>query len=394
MTEWIFWASAAVVVYTYAGYPVILALLAKWAPGPPIQRGPARLRASIVVVAHDEALHIERKILDCLEQRYPPELLEVLVASDGSRDRTEEIVEGYATKGVRLFRLTGPRGKPAALNHVVPLAKGDVIVLTDARQRLDPEAVSALVENFADPSVGAVSGELHIQGSSDSVTGGGVGAYWRLEKWMRRLEARLDSTVGATGALYAIRRELFRALPEEIILDDVAIPMAVARTGHRVVFESRARAFDTAATVSGEFRRKVRTLAGNLQLVWVEPWLLNPWKNRLWWPLVSHKLARLAVPWALGLLLAATFVLGVWVAPPRTLYLGAFVGQVCFYCAGLVGWLLERRGTRWRLPSFAAAFCLLNAAALVALLQFLLGRSRVTWKNGGSPVGDRGPREP
>ncbi len=264
--------------------------------------------------------------------------------------------------------------------------RGEILVLADARQRLDPNAVSSLVATLADPTVGAVSGELHIQGAADSVTGGGVGAYWRMEKLIRRFEAKVDSTVGVTGALYALRRALFRPLPEELILDDVAVPMAVVGAGYRVVFEPAAQAFDTAsATPTGEFRRKVRTLAGNLQLVWLQPWLLNPRRNRLWWQFFSHKLARLAVPWVLVTLFVASLALATSARDPAQLYLTATLAQVVFYSAGLGGWLLETRGRRSRVLSVAAAFVLLNAAAAFALFQFLSGRSRATWKGGESP---------
>jgi cellulose synthase/poly-beta-1,6-N-acetylglucosamine synthase-like glycosyltransferase len=373
------------VLYTYAGYPVLLALRACWRPAPRVRKSDGHPRTTIVVVACDEEDHIDNKIRDCLSQDYPVGRLEIVVASDGSRDRTEEIVLSYASRGVRLIALPGPRGKPATLNDVVPLLQGDILVLTDARQRLDPNAVSALVRNLADPTVGAVSGELHIGGPTNSVTGGGVGAYWQFEKSIRRLEARVDSTVGVTGALYAIRRELFRPLPEKLILDDVAVPMYVVGAGYRVVFEPQARAFDSAsATPAGEFRRKVRTLAGNLQLVLLQPWLLSPRENRLWWQLVSHKLARLAVPWALLALFVTGLMLALSPPNPPWLYSSAAVAQVVFYLAGLVGWLLESRGRRSRVLSIAAAFILLNAAAAVAFFQFASGRSRVTWKGGGA----------
>ena len=381
--EWLFWASAAFIVYTYAGYPVLLALRAWLHPLPPVLKGDARPVASLLIVAHDEEKHIENKIRDCLAQDYPADRLEVIVASDGSRDSTDAIVASHADRGVRLVSLPGPRGKPAALNRVVPLARGAILVLSDARQRLDPSAVSRLVENLADETVGAVSGELHIQGPADTLTGGGVGAYWRFEKWIRQLEATVDSTVGVTGALYAVRRELFRPLPENLILDDVAVPMAVVAAGYRVVFEPRAWAFDTAAaTPAGEFDRKVRTLAGNFQLVWLQPELLDPRKNRLWWQFLSHKLARLGVPWALLATLVTSLTLGLSGGTALSIYAAAATALVAFCVAGLAGWLLETRGTRSRLLSRAGAFLLLNTAAAWALFQFVSGRSRVTWKDG------------
>jgi hypothetical protein len=185
-----------------------------------------------------------------------------------------------------------------------------------------------------------------------------------------------------TGALYAIRRELFPVLPEGLILDDLAVPMVVVGSGYRVLFEPASSAYDQAAPQAGEFRRKVRTLAGNLQLVWLQPWLLNPLRNRLWWQFVSHKLLRLAVPWALIGVFGASLVLGVHVQTPHPVYSVVAVGQIVFYAAALAGIALESRGRRFRVLSLAAAFVLLNAAAVVALLQFMSGRSSVAWKTG------------
>src|SRR5439155_446213 len=200
----------------------------------------------------------------------------------------------------------GPPGKVAALNEAVPLASGEILVLTDARQSLAPDAVRRLVAYFADPTVGAVSGELHLLPSPGSPVEG-VGLYWKYEKLIRKAESRFDSTVGVTGAFYALRKELFLPIDPRTILDDVAIPMRVALAGRRVLFAPEARAWDhVEESAAREYRRKVRTLAGNYQLVALYPALLHPLRNRLLWQLASHKLARLAVPWCLLVLFLAS----------------------------------------------------------------------------------------
>jgi cellulose synthase/poly-beta-1,6-N-acetylglucosamine synthase-like glycosyltransferase len=375
--ELIFWASCLLVGYSYFGYLAWLLLRARLAPAPEVERRPIRPAVTVLVVAHNEAGRIGARVLNCLALDYPADRLEVLVASDGSTDATDEIVTGYAARGVRLLSLPGPRGKASALNAAVPECRGEVVVLADARQRFAPDAVRELVEAFADPAVGAVSGELHIESPAGSPEG--VGVYWRYEKLIRSAESRVGSVVGATGAIYAIRRSLFRPLAPETILDDVVIPLRIANAGYRVLFEPRARAFDRLFDESGrEFRRKVRTLAGNYQLVALDPSLLDPRRNRLFWPLVSHKLTRLVVPWCLAAMLGAS---GALALHGSGFYALAFAAQAAFYLLALVAWPLSRAGRRVRLFSVPYALVLLNLAAAAALFGFLRGTQRVTWKS-------------
>lgn len=377
MLELLFWASCLLVGYSYFGYLAWLVLRARLAPAPEVERRPIRPPVTILVVAHNEADRIGARVENCLALDYPSDRLEVLVASDGSTDGTDEIVEGYAARGARLLRLPGPRGKASALNAAVPGCSGEVVVLADARQRFAPDAVRELVEPFADPTVGAVSGELHIESPAGSPEG--VGFYWKYEKLIRSAESRTGSVVGATGAIYAIRRSLFRPLAAETILDDVVIPLRIANAGYRVLFEPRARAFDRLFDEPGrEFRRKVRTLAGNFQLVALDPTLLDPRRNRLFWPLVSHKLTRLAVPWCLFSMLAAS---GALALRGNGFFAAAFAFQAAFYLLALVAWPLARAGRRVRLFSVPYALVLLNLAAAVALFGFLRGTQRATWKS-------------
>jgi len=376
--EALLWASAAIVLYSYVGYPALVAVLARFRPGPRVAKAPIEPRVTLLIVAHNEEARIENKLRNCLEVDYPRERLEVLVASDGSRDRTEDIVASFAPQGVKLLPLPGPKGKPSALNEAVPRAQGEILVLCDARQRLAPSAIRELVAHFADPQVGAVSGELHILGGAGSTSGEGVGLYWKYEKAIRRAEGRLDSTVGATGALYAFRKSLFQPIDPRTILDDVAIPMNVTREGYRVTFEPRAAAFDEPAEdAAREYRRKVRTLAGNYQLVALYPWLLDPRRNRLFWQFVSHKLSRLAVPWCLVVLFAASAWLGVQASPA---YMSVFVAQALFYAMAVSGWRLEKLGRRPRLLSVPCALMLLNVAAAAALFGFLRGTHKAAWR--------------
>jgi biofilm PGA synthesis N-glycosyltransferase PgaC len=375
---WTLALSGGVVLYAYVAYPLLLALVARVRRAPDVARAPITPTVTAVIVACDEERTIAAKLDDLLAQDYPEGRLDVLVLSDGSRDRTDAIVTAYASRGVRLIRCPGPSGKPSALNVGVPQASGEIVVLCDARQRLDRGAVRALVANFADPTVGAASGELRLRPRGAAGAEEGVGLYWRYEKWVRRAESRLDSTVGATGALYAIRRDLFRPIDPRTILDDVAIPMSVVGQGRRVVFEPAAQVFDEATERSGqEYRRKVRTLAGNWQLAWLDPGLLRR-GNRIRWQLVSHKLFRLAVPWCLVALLASSVLL----ARQGSRAMVALAGAQCaFYALAAAGWAAERVHWRVRALSFPYAFALLNVAAASSLFGFLRGTQRPSWKD-------------
>jgi cellulose synthase/poly-beta-1,6-N-acetylglucosamine synthase-like glycosyltransferase len=260
---------------------------------------------------------------------------------------------------------------------VVPEARGEVLLLCDARQQLEGEALGELVANLADPTVGAASGELHIR-SGASCSAEGVGAYWRFEKGVRKLESRVGSTVGVTGAIYVVRRRLVPTLDPRTILDDVAIPMQVAQQGYRVVFEPAARAWDDPVEEARrEFRRKVRTLAGNYQLVALNPSLMLPWRNPLLFPFLSHKLARLLVPWCLILVLATSLSLSFRGSGFFTFLLGL---QAAFYALAGVGWLKRNAQRRPRLLSVPYALVLLNLAAAAALPDFLFGRQTAAWR--------------
>ncbi|HEY7509370.1 MAG TPA: glycosyltransferase [Vicinamibacteria bacterium] len=394
--ELVVWAAAAVVGYAYVGYPLLIALAARIRPARPVARRPITPAVSVIIVARDEERCLGAKIESCLALDYPRDRLDVLVVSDGSEDRTEAIVTGYADRGVRLLALRTPRGKAAALNAGVAATRSEVLLLTDARQHLAPDALRALVADLADPAVAAASGELHLASSATTAVAEGVGLYWDYEKMVRRAESRFDSSVGVTGALYAIRRERFTPLDPRTILDDVALPMAAVLAGHRVVFEPLARATDTiAATPTGEYRRKVRTLAGNYQLVRLQPALLDPRRNRILWQFVSHKLARLAVPWCLAAMAVASGLLAA--AGDRVFALLA-AGQAAFATLAALGALGARRGWRPRALTLPYTFALLNVAAAHALFRFLRGTDTAGWRPASAPArrapAARGPARP
>jgi cellulose synthase/poly-beta-1,6-N-acetylglucosamine synthase-like glycosyltransferase len=331
---------------------------------------------SIVIAAHNEGPRLAARLDNLRSLDYPPARRQIIVVSDGSTDETADVVARYGPF-VELVEI--PRGgKALALNAGVARAKFDIIVFGDARQWFAADALRHLVAPFRDPKVGGVSGELLLDCESalfanrrghaddrrqepvddtgaaarerrsladrrravESTIGDGVGLYWRYEKHLRRLESAVGSTLGATGAIYAIRRALWSPLPADTILDDVLTPMRVVMAGYRVVFDERARAFDrVAADGDGEARRKIRTLAGNVQIAWLEPRLLAPGRNPVWFQYVSHKIGRLLVPYAL----LAAFGASLALAAQNTFYLAALAGEVAFLILAGYGALLEHR---------------------------------------------------
>lgn len=390
MPSFILWFSLFGIIYAYAGYPALIALLARLRPGR-VGKGPVELGYSVLIAAHNEAARLPGKVRSLLAARGSRRLVEVLIGSDGSTDDPAKALAGLGDDRVRVVAFSDQRGKPSVLNDLMQQARGEVIVMMDARQEVDPGVFEALLPNFADPGVGVVSGELVFRSASNSTaTAQGMDAYWRYEKFLRRQEAGFRSVPGATGAIYAFRRHLYRPIPASTLLDDVAIPLQIVRQGFRCIFESGAVVYDEPSRQLGqESARKRRTLAGNAQLVALFPWLLNPFQNPIWFEFISHKLVRLAVPF----LAVAAFVANLVLAR-ESFYAWVLAGQMAFYGLALAGGVLARvlgRGGVWALPYM---FVSLNAVTLLALGDFAFGRTRVQWSRKSSVETPRGAQRP
>lgn len=370
--KWLFWGAAALIAYTYAGYPLWL-WLRKGFRAWPVQRGTIEPSVSIVMVVRNEEKVLTSKLESLLALEYPQERLQIVVVSDGSSDRTEAILHEYARDPrVQVMMNQLSRGKASGLNDALAIEQGEIVVFTDARQKLERGALRALLADFADPAVGCVSGELMLGDPDGGEAVQGMGVYWRLEKKVRELESASGSVVGATGAFYGVRSELLSAIPPETLLDDVLIPMKVVRSRKRVIFEPNARAWDLAHQGNEkEFARKVRTLSGNYQLLQIAPWLLGS-ENAIRFEFVSHKLMRLFIPFALLMCLCTSAFL------PGPFYRTALAAQVMFYALSLVGMARIRTGLFSRLGDAAYTFVVLNTAALVAFANFVSGR-KVAW---------------
>jgi len=377
----VFWISAGVVFYAYVGYAVWLWAWSHLSPKP-VLRGRNEPFVSIVMVVCNEERTLPRKLSNLASLDYPSERLEFIVVSDGSSDRTAEILSEAAKDGrFHILISPEPKGKACRLNEALAVAKGEIAVFMDARQEIEHDAVRLLLENFTDSTVGCVSGELMLGDAASGEAEKRMGIYWRIEKKVNALESASGSVVGATGALYAARCSLLVPIPLETILDDVLLPLHISRQGARVVFDGRARAWDDPDLgAEKEFRRKVRTLTGNYQLLQIAPWVLSG-ANPLRFRFVSHKLFRLAVPFALAALLVASATV------PEPLYRVALALQLAFYALSLLALSNQARsnqvvpnephGPLTRVANAALALIVLNTAAVVAFANFVSGRKEV-----------------
>lgn len=373
MSKYIFWTFLLFVMYTYLGYPLYLWLLAK-VVRKEVSRGEIFPAVSVVIAAYNEERNIGARLENLMLQDYPSEKMEIIVVSDGSTDDTARVVQSYSKANVRLIELKENCGKAVALNSGVAAATGEIIVFADSRQRFESHAVRELAANFLDSSVGCVSGELIFIEDSESRIQVEMGAYWKYEKLIRKLESATESVLGATGAICAVRRNLYQPLPEGTILDDVLTPMRIVMKGYRTVFDGTAKAYDIVSKdTRQEWRRKVRTLAGNWQLLSLEPALLSPLRNPLLFRFLSHKIFRLLVPFAMLLtLLGSIFAEG-------TIYVLATIVQALFYSCALLGALVPSlRGIR--LANLSYFFLVMNLAAVAGFWRWINGRCSTAWK--------------
>lgn len=379
-TEIVFWVALTLIGYTFAGYPLLVACLdavrtqiRRPTPAAFASPTPNHPTVSVVLCVFNEEERIGARLQNLFETDYPPDRLEIIVVSDGSTDQTTARASAFPDARVRVLGEPARRGKAFCLNRALETATGDIVVFADSRQRFEPGAIRRLVSNFADSHIGAVSGCLEIE-TAASITGKGIDFYWQLEKRVRQCESSLGTTIGCTGAIYAIRKHLFRPLPPDTLLDDVVVPMTILTAGHRVVFEPGAVASDPQPLEpSAERTRKIRTMAGNYQIFFRYPQWLSPWKNRAWWQLLSHKYLRLAAPWLLLLVLLANIALA-----QHAFYRMTLVIQAGLYATALTGLLFPK--VQLRIVSLPSGFLFLNLMAMAGLFSYLRKSSTNGWK--------------
>jgi poly-beta-1,6-N-acetyl-D-glucosamine synthase len=365
----IFCLSTAFVLYILIGYPVLLAIWSR-SNSRPIRKEFVPHPISIIVPVKNGIKWIDAKIASLLQSDYPPELLKILIVSDGSVDGTDEFVKEYPDPRVSLLSLP-PGGKATAVNRGLEAVESQYLVFTDVRQAFDRQAIRRMISCFADPKVGLVTGELVIrEGTTQEEFN--TGLYWKYEKWIRRNLNRIDAMLGATGSIYAARREAIAVMPADILLDDVFMPFVAVSRGYRVYFEDDAKAYDLPTSLQSEFRRKVRTQAGVYQIIRYFPFLLTP-GNRRFIHFASHKFGRLLLPFALLAIALSSF----WLPSPwRGL---ALIAQALFYLLALADTYIPEGNPVKRLSAVLRAFIVLVGAALCAVAIFVMP-AQALWK--------------
>jgi cellulose synthase/poly-beta-1,6-N-acetylglucosamine synthase-like glycosyltransferase len=368
----VFWTSAAIVTYVYAGYPLILAVLKRVAARP-VRVGAFEPAVCLFITAHNESGVMAAKLRNALALDYPPDLVDIVVASDGSQDRTNDVVREFAPR-VRLLAFTKRRGKIATISEGIGGVTSDIVIFSDANTFLQPDAIRALVRNFNDPQVGAASGDVTLVGERAALARS-EDLYYRYERWIQDAESHIGSMIGADGALYAIRRELFVAPPSDTILDDMAIPMAVIRAGRRVVFEPAACAYEHGSeTAVEEFARKSRVVAGAVQFMRRADSALPVHAPQVIFSFVSHKALR----WSSPVFAMSGFVAALTLAGSSKGYAAAALAQALVIAGGLAGCIPTLR--RANAVAIAHYFCLVQAAAAVGFMRGLTGRQSVLWR--------------
>ncbi len=375
----IFWIALIGLAYPYAFYPLILGAVRRvvrlkrrsaW-------RGPMSDEqlptVSIIIPVHNEEKVLEEKLRNTLALDYPASKREILIAFDGCTDQSVRIAMQFAAAGVRTISSDVRRGKIFAMNLAARHAAGSILLFTDARAMIERGALRTLVTRFSEPEVGAVSGAIAVEKADDERMGPTLRVYRRLENWIRSAESDIGSSIGATGALYAVRAILYQRVPEDTILDDLVVPLRLLGRDYRTVFEVRS-VCTLRASAASEFARKRRTLAGNYQALWRERGMMNPLSSRFWWQVLSHKAARLAAPF---------FLIVFWVSSllaDGSLYDAAVAGQSAFYATAILGLGVGKASGRLARLQVPYSLCVLQAANLCGLLTFSFGRLDVRWK--------------
>jgi cellulose synthase/poly-beta-1,6-N-acetylglucosamine synthase-like glycosyltransferase len=369
----------ALILYAYIGYPILVWLLARWFGR---DETPTLLAdddvvppVSLLIVAHNEEAEIEKRILNALNLDYPVGKIEIVIASDGSTDRTNQIVRKYAKAGVRLLAYPERRGKAAVLNDAFGELEHEIVVLSDANTSFNRESVHQLASWFGDPSIGAVCGRLVL---TDAATGRNVdGLYWKYETFLKKCESKLGALLGSNGGIYAVRKSLFEGIPENTIVDDFVIPlMARERTGCRIVYDRNAVACEeTAESIGSEFNRRVRIGAGGFQSIGLLRGLLSPrhgWVSFTFW---SHKILR----WLCPFFMIGALVLNLMLLE-YPIFRALFIAQAAFYIGSMLATRLPARPRYLRVFKLGTMFTMMNVALLCGFVRWLTGGQKAAWK--------------
>jgi cellulose synthase/poly-beta-1,6-N-acetylglucosamine synthase-like glycosyltransferase len=375
MAEAIFWLSAAALFYTYVGYPIMLALVSTVRPRR-VRRGDFEATVSVVITAYNEERDLAAKLENTLALDYPSELLEIIVGSDCSSDRTDEIVREFASRRVRLHRQAKRLGKTAAQNAAVEKASGEIILFSDATSLYQPDALKAVMPSFADPTVGCVAGRLVYVDPAQSRIGRGARSYWSYETFLKKHESRACSLIGASGCLYAVRRSAYVPLYHEACSDFI-IATKMVEQGLRAIYEPNAVCTEETNRHSDkEMKMRVRIIAQTFTDLWRHVEMMNPFRSGFYAiQLLSHKVMRYFVPFFLIAIFAASVAL-----TSSGAYRLFLFAQLAGYACAALAWILDALGVRSRLLAFPQYFVLANVASLLALYQFLRGERYAHWE--------------
>lgn len=374
------WSAAALIAYTYIGYPVLITFLSFFIKTR-VNAAEIEPYVTLLIAAYNEEKDIAKKLDNSLALDYPKEKLEIVVASDGSTDRTDEIVKGYEQneEGVRvvLHRVEGRLGKTAAQNSAVRIARGDIIIFSDAASLYDPNAVHALVRNYANPAVGAVSGMYRYINKTDGSVGTATIRFWNFENFIKGRQTRIKTITGCCGCIYSVRKDAYTELPSNII-SDLVEPLTILKKGYRIVFEPEARAYEeTTEKPKDEFRMRVRVIVRGMNGLLYMRTLLNPFRYPfVSFQLISHKILR----WLVPVFCIILFLTSASLATAGRLYSGLFLAQVSFYLLAVAGALLDSWGIKAKALSLPMYFTIVNAASLVSLFKVFKGENIVVWQ--------------
>ena len=372
----IFWSGAAAIFYVYAGYPLLVYAVSRIFPKP-IARAAFEPRVTVLITAYNEEKDIRAKLENTLLIDYPKEKIEILVASDGSTDRTDAIVKSFAAHNVKLFRQEGRVGKTVTQNNAVKNADGEVILFSDATTDYQPDVLREILPNFADQTVGCVAGRLIYVDRSQSNVGGGAKSYWNYETFLKRSESRACSLIGASGCLYAVRKSAYQPMYAEAC-SDFLICTVVHRQNLRSVYEPNAVCTEeTNQKTDKEMKMRVRVILQTLTDLWKNRDVMNPQRHGFYAvELISHKLLRYAVP----IFLAAVFFAAAALSFGSLFYQLIFVLQILFYFSAFAGWMLEKLGVKLSFLMIPLYFVLANAASISGFIKFLRGERFAAWE--------------
>jgi len=365
----------ALVFYTYVGYSLIIMLLARFSRGK-VARRDIEPRVTFLITAYNEERDIAQKLQNTLALDYPRDKFEILVASDGSTDKTDEIVRGFALQGVRLVRVEGRVGKTETQNQAVKQATGDVIVFSDATTKYERLNLRKIVRNYADPTVGAVSGRYEYFNPTGASIGVGNILFWKYENFIKSSQTRIRTITGCCGCIYSVRRALYEPLPADII-SDLVEPLKILEKGYRIVFEPEAIAHEETTEKTGEeFNMRIRVITRGMRGMLFMRKLFNPLRHGfVSFQLISHKLLRWLMPvFMVSALVSNAFLLG------RPFYKLTFALQAAFYALAILGWLAERFHVSSRILSIPLYFSTVNLASLISMYRIWKGNKAVTWE--------------